>query len=206
MDEEIEEIKSQSKEKPKSKEKSKSKEKPKSKEKSKSNEKPKSKEKSKSKGKLKKISRKTKKLISNLKKPKTPYFVFCQKVREEQKKQNENKKLSAKELGLMWNRLSDIEKKIYISQYEEEKKKYDKLKEEIVAKSDEDNSNEENEEEEETKKTKNTKKISKNKIKIKKAVVDRNNAKACNCGKCSECKKLKSKSKDDDSDEDDDNE
>ena len=82
----------------------------------------------------------------------------------------------------MWSKLSETKKKVFKDQYEEEKQKYKKLKDELGSESEE----EPEEYEEEKKNTK--KKNSKAKAKTKKAQVCRNNSKACNCGKCGECK------------------
>ena len=156
----------------------------------------------KSKEKSKKQSIKVKNLIAKLKRPLTPFISFCSKMRKEQKKNNECKKLTAKELGAMWSKISETQKKPFIDQYEEEKLKYDKLKNEIEAKYEKENSEEEKEEEDKEEiNSSNVKKGSKAKIKIKKAIVDKKNAKACNCGKCTDCKKRKIKENDDDSDE-----
>ena len=145
---------------------------------------------SKSKGKTKKGGRKGKKSIDNLKRPQTPYFLFCSKQRDELKKKGDDKKLTAKELGDMWKKLSDEDKKPFIDKYQEEKKKYEKLKDELGNKSEEEDSDVEVEDKKEK-----TKKSSKAKAKTKKAQVEKNNSKACNCGKCAECKKRKGKKK-----------
>ena len=123
-----------------------------------------------------KKSEKIKKSGAELKIPQTPYFLFCSKQREELIKKGIKKTLTAKELSAMWEKLPNSEKKVFIDQYEEEKKKYNKLK---------------NAEEE--KKAK--KKSPKTKAKTNKAEIDENNSKACNCGKCAECKKRKTKEK-----------
>ena len=68
---------------------------------------------SKSKGKSKKGSRKSKKSNDDLKRPQTPYFLFCSKQREELKKRGDDRKLSAKELGAMWKKLSETKKKFF---------------------------------------------------------------------------------------------
>ena len=104
---------------------------------------------SKSKGKSKKGSRKTKKYKDDVKRPQTPYFLFCSKQREDLKKKGDDRKLTVKELGAMWKKLSDTKKQVFKDQYEEEKKKYDKLVDELENKSDEE---EEVEDEEDTKK------------------------------------------------------
>ena len=44
------------------------------------------------------------------------------RVREELKKRGDDRKLSAKELGAMWKKLSETKKKVFKEQYEEEKK------------------------------------------------------------------------------------
>lgn len=112
-------------------------------------------------------------------KPITPFFLFCSKYREEQKKINKDKKLSAKELGIIWKGLSIEEKKLYFEKYKEKKEKYQKLKKENIKKEDD-------------KKESLSKSKSKNKkIKVTPDKIDiiNNNKKACNCGKCDDCKK-----------------
>ena len=83
---------------------------------------------SKSKGKTKKSTKKSQKKDNGLKRPTTAYFLFCSKQREELKKKGEDKKLTAKELGAMWQKLSDTKKKPFIEKYELEKKKASKAK------------------------------------------------------------------------------
>ena len=65
------------------------------------------KNKSKSKEKIKKSSSK-----NSLKRPMTPYFLFCSKKREEQAKSGDGKRLTAKELGAMWKKLTEEEKNL----------------------------------------------------------------------------------------------
>ena len=142
----------------------------KSKEKKKSKSKSKGKPKNKSKGKSKEKPKEKTKKISNIKLKKPPqsaYFLFCSQ-------QDGQKKLSAKQLGDMWKNLPENEKKIYNDQYQKEKEKYDKLKNELDKKQNEGSNN-------------------KVKTKTKKDQMDKNNLKACNCGECAECKKIKSK-------------
>ena len=158
---------------------------------------------SKSKDKTKKSTKKSQKKDNGLKRPTTPYFLFCSKQREELKKKGEDKKLTAKELGAMWQKLSDTKKKPFIEKYELEKKKYEKMKDELANKSES-----ESEEEKEEKKPK--KKASKAKGRCKKSQNEKNNAKACNCGECDDCLKGKKKNGKkvavEDEDEDDDDE
>ena len=97
---------------------------------------------SKSKGKSKKSTKKSKKSDNDLKRPQTPYFLFCSKQREELKKKGEDKKLTAKELGAMWNKLSETKKKPFFEKFEAEKKKYEKMKDELESKSEEEDSEE----------------------------------------------------------------
>ena len=42
-----------------------------------------------------------------LKRPKTPFFLFCSEQRELLNQKGEDRKLSSKELGQMWRNLSD---------------------------------------------------------------------------------------------------
>ena len=142
------------------------------------------------KSKEKKInSTKITKKLNSIKKPPTSYFRFCKKIRNEMKNKNPEKKLTAKELGKMWKELSPEKKKIYRTEYEEEKKKYDKLKSELESKSD---SNSEIQDSKDNKKKK---------TKPKKSEIIKNNKKTCNCGKCAECQKRKNKNKRKDSEE-----
>ena len=141
----------------------------------------------------------------DIKRPQTAYFIFCSKQRELAKKNISNEKLNAKQLGIMWKKLSDIQKEPYIEQYKEEKKKYDLLKQELQKKN-EDDSDEEEEEKEEKKEKPKEKQKSKNKksnVKTKKSQVINNNKKVCNRGKYDYCKKNKLKIKNI-NDEDDD--
>ena len=79
----------------------------------------------------------------------------------------------------MWKLLPIKDKKIFIEKYEEENKKYKKLKEE-------------NELREKSKNKRKNQNVGIKKIKFRQ---NKNNRKACNCGKCDECKKLKFKRK-----------
>ena len=123
---------------------------------------------------------------TGLKRPITPYFLFCSKQRTDIKKIGADKKLTAKQLGKMWKNLSETEKRPFIEQYELEKKKYEKMKDELENKSD-------SESEEEKEEMKPKRKASKAKAKSNRAQNDKNNAKACNCGRCDECTKGKNK-------------
>ena len=68
--------------------------------------------KSKSKSKSIKINKSSQKLKNKgLKRPQTPYFLFCSKTREDLKKIGNDKKLTSKELGEMWKQLSEDKKK-----------------------------------------------------------------------------------------------
>ena len=82
--------------------------------------------KSKSKDKSKKSLKKRNKLIDNLKRPQTAYFLFCSKTREEYKKRGDDKKLTAKELGEMWRNLPDSQKKPFKDKFEEAESRYSK--------------------------------------------------------------------------------
>ena len=134
-------------------------------------------DKSKSKEKIKKTSSR-----NNLKRPMTPYFLFCSKKREEHAKSGDGKKLTAKELGAMWKKLSEEEKKPFNEKYERELKKYNEMLNELNKKSEE----EKDSEQEEDKQLSNKKKF-KVKAKTKRSQNDKNNKKACNCGQCDEC-------------------
>jgi uncharacterized protein YaaW (UPF0174 family) len=84
--------------------------------------KPASKSKSKSKDKSKKGSRKSKKSSNGLKRPQTPYFLFCSKAREEHKKKGNETKLNAKQLGDMWKKLSKSKKRNFKMNMKKRKK------------------------------------------------------------------------------------
>ena len=100
---------------------------------------------SKSKGKSKKSTKKSQKSSNGLKRPLSAYMLFCSKQREELKKKGDDKKLTAKELGAMWNKLSETKKKPFFDKFEAEKKKYEKLKDELENKSEEEDEEEEKE-------------------------------------------------------------
>lgn len=136
-----------------------------------------------SKERAKKSSTKSKKYNIDLKRPQTPFSLFSSKQKEELKKKGHNKKLTAKELWAMWEKLPKNKKKVFIDQYEEEKKKYYKLKSQFEIKSCKDS----DVEEEKTIK----KKITKVKAKTKKDEIEKINRKVINCGKYDECKKAK---------------
>ncbi len=144
----------------------------------------KEKEKNKSENKTEKKEKKQKakkeKREGEPKKPPTAYFLFC----ADKRKENKDKKLSAKELGEMFSQLPQAEKDRYKKMYEESMKKYEKELDEF-------NKNHPDDGEEKDNKKKSCK-PSKNDQK-------KNNKKACNCGKCDECKKKRSDG--DDSDE-----
>ena len=125
---------------------------------------------------------KKKKANISLKKPLSAYMLFCVEKRAQEK----DRKYNAKDLGKMWNKLSEEEKKPYFDRFELEKKKYELLKAELENKSDDEESNEEDEDE----KNKNHKV----KAKTKKAKNRKNNNIPCNCGTCDDCiirKKIK---------------
>ena len=63
-----------------------------------------------------------------MKKPKSPYFLFCDKQMEEIKNKGDNKKLTAKELGDMWLKLPEEKKKVFYDEYNESQKKKKNLR------------------------------------------------------------------------------
>ena len=103
------------------------------------------------------------------KKPPSAYFLFC----ADKRKENKDKKLSAKELGEMYTKLSEEEKDKYKKMHDESMKKY----EEELALFNKNNPEVEKEKED------------KKKVKPSKDDQKKNNKKACNCGTCDECKK-----------------
>ena len=75
--------------------------------------------------------KKIRKNTIQLKRPQTPYFLFCSKKREELKKAGNEKRLTAKQLGAMWRKLSEEEKKPLIEQYEKDIIEYERRKKEL---------------------------------------------------------------------------
>ena len=145
----------------------------------------------------KKIKKPLKKRQNNiskneLKRPQTPFFLFCSKKREEESKKENGKRLKAKELAKMWKELPNTKKKPFIDKYEKDKKEYDKKLEEF---------NKKEKEEEKTEEEKDNKKV---KAKIKKTKHIKNIVKACNCGECDECL-IKKKKKEEEDEEREDN-
>ena len=63
----------------------------------------------------------------NIRRPLTPYFLFCQDKRAEHVKNGEDKKLTAIELGKKWRNLPPNEKRSYENKYLNSKKAYDAL-------------------------------------------------------------------------------
>ena len=61
----------------------------------------------------------------SIKKPLTPYFLFCQEKREEYQKVSDQK-LDVKTLGELWRKLPEEKKKPYKEKYEIAKAEYDK--------------------------------------------------------------------------------
>ena len=148
--------------------------------KSKSDKKEKAKSENKTEKKEKKPKAKREKREGEPKKPPTAYFLFC----ADKRKENKDKKLSAKELGEMFSQLPQAEKDKYKKMYEDSMTKYEKELEEF-------NKTHPEEGDEKDNKKKN--------CKPSKSDQKKNNKKACNCGKCDDCKKKKGS--DDDSDE-----
>lgn len=137
-----------------------------------------------------KISKRGKLIKDELKRPQTPFFLFCSSQRKKIIQNGRGFNLSAKELGEMWKSLPEEKKQIYQDKYKKDKLKYERSK----AKSN----------------TKNSpiikgdniiilKKQTNRKVKAipEKASIDKNNSKACNCGICLDCKKRKEKNKED---------
>ena len=54
-----------------------------------------------------------KKTDDDLISPQTPYFLFCSKQREELRKKGNDKKLTAKELGNKWTKLTETKKRFF---------------------------------------------------------------------------------------------
>ena len=116
-----------------------------------------------------------------IKRPLTPYFLFCKDKRQEFKQQNFEQKLTALELGKMWRALSPTKKKEYEERYQKEKVEYEKLQSLLKAKKETDADESDSE---------GTPKVNrKKKVKPNKKSQRRSNKKACNCGNCDECRK-----------------
>ena len=137
-----------------------------------------------------KISKSGKIIKDDLKRPQTPFFLFCTSQRKRIKQNGKGINLTAKDLGEMWRNLPEEKKQIYKDKYKSDKLKYERSK----AKS----------------KTKNSPIIKRgNNIIPKKEInrkakaipekisIDKNNLNACNCGICLDCKKRKEKNKED---------
>lgn len=134
--------------------------------------------------------------LNDLKKPMSPFFLFCAKTRNDLRNKGDDTKITAKQLSDMWDKLSKKKKKTFIDQYNEKQQEYLKKKEEIENSSQEES--EEDEDEEKEKRSNTKKSDSKMKSKVKKEEIDKNNLKACNCGKCDDCKIRKKSSKNND--------
>ena len=78
--------------------------------------------KSNSKGITKKSNKHSKKSEYCIKRPQTAYFLFCQEKREELIKKGDESKLTAKELGAMWKKLSESKKSLIKSIMKKRKK------------------------------------------------------------------------------------
>ena len=77
-----------------------------------------------------------------IKRPLSPFLLFCTKIRNQEK----DKRVSAMELGEKWKTLSELEKKPFLEQYELDKKEYDKAKAELEKKRTEEEEEEDNDE------------------------------------------------------------
>ena len=140
---------------------------------------------------IKKRIKKKKKIIP--KRPMTPYFLFCQEKRQEYINSDNQRKLTAKELGSMWKNLPDEQKNSFIKQYEKDKKKYDEDKQKLKEKSeeeedDDDDDNDDNDDDSEVDQMPNIKKA---KAKVSKEKNEKYNKIPCNCGECDDCMRRK---------------
>ena len=139
---------------------------------------------------IKKRIKKKKKIIP--KRPMTPYFLFCQKKRQEYINSDNQRKLTAKELGSMWKNLPDEQKNSFIKQYEKDKKKYEedkqKLKEKSEEEEDDDDDDNDNDDDSEVDQMPNIKKA---KAKVSKEKNEKYNKIPCNCGECDDCLRRK---------------
>ncbi len=132
---------------------------------------------------IKKRIKKKKKIIP--KRPMTPYFLFCQKKRQEYINSDNQRKLTAKELGSMWKNLPDEQKNSFLNQYEKDKKKYEEDKQKLKEKSEEE---EEDDDDSEVDQMPNIKKA---KAKVSKEKNEKYNKIPCNCGECDDCMRRK---------------
>ena len=132
---------------------------------------------------IKKRIKKKKKIIP--KRPMTPYFLFCQKKRQEYINSDNQRKLTAKELGSMWKNLPDEQKNSFLNQYEKDKKKYEEDKQKLKEKSEEE---EEDDDDSEVDQMSNIKKA---KAKVSKEKNEKYNKIPCNCGECDDCMRRK---------------
>ena len=133
----------------------------------------------------KRIKKKKKKKIIP-KRPMTPYFLFCQKKRQEYINSDNQRKLTAKELGSMWKNLPDEQKNSFIKQYEKDKKKYDEDKQKLKEKSEE-----EEEDDDDDSEVDQMPNIKKAKAKVSKEQNEKYNKIPCNCGECDDCMRRK---------------
>ena len=133
---------------------------------------------------IKKRIKKKKKIIP--KRPMTPYFLFCQKKRIEYINSENQRKLTAKELGSMWKNLPDEQKNTFFIQYEKDKKKYEEDKQKLQEKSDE-----EEEDEDDDSEVDQMSNIKKAKVKVSKEQNEKYNKIPCNCGECDDCLRRK---------------
>ena len=145
------------------------------------------------------IEKKDEKTLEPIKRPLTPYFLFCKYKREELRKKG-IEKISAKELGIFWKNMSDSDKKPFFDDYKILKQKYDNFIKRI-------SSNKTDSEDTATAEANiKGKKKRLGKVKVKTSIKEnkKNNKKSCNCGGCDECKKNKKKKLNDSDEEDDD--
>ena len=133
----------------------------------------------------------------NVRRPLTPYFLFCQDQRAENVKNGDGKKLTAIELGKKWRNLSPDKNNFYVNKYLNSKKAYDalikRINEEKKGK-DEDSEETENESDNSSEE-KLKKRPAKKKAPPKKEDNMKSTIRACNCGKCDNCKNKRKKSK-----------
>ena len=134
---------------------------------------------------IKKRIKKKKKIIP--KRPMTPYFLFCQEKRQEYINSDNQRKLTAKELGSMWKNLPDEQKNSFIKQYEKDKKKYEEDKQKLKEKSEE----EEEDDDDDDSEVDQMSNIKKAKAKVSKEQNEKYNKIPCNCGECDDCMRRK---------------
>ena len=130
--------------------------------------------------------------IYNIRRPKPPFFIFCEKFREYVLQKGRKEKYTAKQLGSIWKKLPDTDKEKYKKIYEKNMKNYENYIENLVIRKyyEEDETDIIEDSDTESIKNLNTK-HKKAKAKADKKDMVKDLLVACNCGKCESCKLCK---------------